>query len=414
MKQQQDNIVAFDSVAVRKDFPVLAREVYGKKLAFLDSAASAQKPQCVIDAERQCYEEEYANIHRGVYWLSQQATKRFEAARKKVQAFINAKQDREIIFVRGGTEAINLVAHSYGKGFLKAGDEIIISEMEHHANIVPWQMLREEKGIVLKVIPFNEAGELDIDAYKELLSDKTKFVAVTHVSNALGTVNPVKEMAKLAHAVGAKILVDGCQAVPHLKVDVQDIDADFYAFSGHKLYGPTGIGVLYGKAELLQAMPPYQTGGEMIRTVTFDKTEYNVIPHKFEAGTPAIAQAIGLGAAIDYLSAFDMDDVRAHDDELVAYASAELQKIKGMRLIGTAKEKVGVVSFVLDGIHPHDIGTILDREGVAVRAGHHCAQPIMQHYQVSATVRASFGIYNNKADVDALVKALQKCQEIFG
>lgn len=398
----------------RADFPVLSQQIYGKELAFLDSAASSQKPQSVIDAVTGAYGETYANIHRGVYWLSMQSTQKFEAVRKKAQAFIHAKSEREIIFVRGATEAINLVAHSFSKAFLQAGDEIIISEMEHHANIVPWQMIRDELGVILKVVPINDAGELVFEEYQSLLSDKTKLVAITHISNALGTINPVKEMIAKAHEVGAKVLIDGCQAVPHLAVDVQDLDVDFYVFSGHKLYGPTGSGVLYGKESLLEAMPPYQTGGEMIRHVTIEKTEFNVLPHKFEAGTPAIAEVIGLGAAIDYLSDIGLDRIAAHEHALLEYATTQLSQIEGLRIIGTAKEKAAIISFVLEGVHPHDIGTILDQQAVAVRAGHHCSHTVMQHFGVNATVRASFGLYNIKEDVDQLVAALRNVKEIFG
>lgn len=396
-----------------QDFPVLAQQVYGKRLAFLDSAASSQKPQAVIDAVMSAYSETYANIHRGVYYLSMQSTQKFEQARKKVQQFLHAQSEREIVFVRGATEAINLVAHSFGQAFLQAGDEVIISEMEHHANIVPWQMLRDQYGVVLKVVPINDAGEFLMEEYIKLLSDKTKLVAVTHVSNALGTINPIADIITAAHEIGAKILVDGCQAVPHVAVDVQALDADFYVFSGHKLYGPSGIGVLYGKEALLNAMPPYQTGGEMIRHVTFEKTEFNVLPYKFEAGTPAIAEAIGLGAAIDYVRAVGLDVIAAHEHALLNYATEKLHAIDGLQLIGTAANKAAIVSFVLEGIHPHDIGTILDQEAVAVRAGHHCSHPVMQHYGVNATVRASFGVYNTREDVDQLYAALLKVKEIF-
>ena len=398
---------------IRQDFPILQQPVYGKKLAFLDSAASAQKPQAVIDALTECYTQSYANIHRGVYYLSMKATEAFEAARQKVQRFIHAKEDREIIFVRGATEAINLVASSYGRHFLNEGDEIIISEMEHHSNIVPWQMLRDEKGIVLRIAPINDAGELLLDEYKALLNERTKLVAMTHVSNALGTITPIKEIIDLAHQAGAKVLVDGCQAVPHLPVDVQALDCDFYAFSGHKMYGPSGIGVLYGKAELLESMPPYQGGGEMIASVTFEKTTYNVIPHKFEAGTPAIAEAIGLGAAVDYLTHIGMKNIAANEAELLRYGTEQLSAIDGLTLVGTAKEKASILSFTLKGVHPHDIGTIIDHEAVAVRTGHHCAQPVMKHFGIAATARASLGVYNTKEDIDALVKAIHKVQEFF-
>lgn len=400
----------FDAGRIAADFPILQTPVYGKRLVFLDSAASSQKPQSVVDTLTNVYTQSYANIHRGVYYLSMKATEAFESARKKLQHFINAKEDREIIFVRGATEAINLVACSYG---LQSGDEVIISEMEHHSNIVPWQMLREEKGIKLHVVPINDEGEFQIDAYKKLLNKRTKLVAVTHVSNALGTITPIKDIIRLAHEAGAVVLVDGCQAVPHLPVDVQELDCDFYVFSGHKMYGPSGIGVLYGKASLLEAMSPYQGGGEMISSVTFEKTTYNVIPHKFEAGTPAIAEAIGLGAAVDYLSAIGMENIAAYEAELLAYGTEKLFAVKGLRLIGTAAHKAGILSFTLEGIHPHDIGTVFDREGVAVRTGHHCAQPVMQHFKVPATVRASLGIYNTKEDIDALVAAIHRVREFF-
>jgi cysteine desulfurase / selenocysteine lyase len=403
----------FDPAAARGDFPVLARPVYGKPLVFLDTAASAQKPQAVIDAVSHAYAGDYANIHRGVYYLSQKSTEAYDAARAKVSAFLGAREPAEIIFTRNATEAINLVAYSYGRGFLKAGDEIVISEMEHHANIVPWQMLRDAIDVKLVVVPFTEAGELDMEDYKAALSDRVKLVAMTHMSNALGTITPIKEIVALAHAVGAKVLVDGCQMVPHEPVDVSDIDADFYVFSGHKLYGPTGIGVLYGKRELLNAMPPYQTGGDMIRTVTFAKTTFAEVPAKFEAGTPHIAGAIGLGAAVDYLSQFDLREIHAHEMALAEYAREQLQAINRVRIYGTAAHRGSLVSFGLEGAHPHDIGTILDREGIAVRGGHHCAQPVMEHFGISGTVRASFGLYNSKADADALIAGIHKVMEIF-
>lgn len=399
---------------IRGDFPILDQCVYGKALVFLDNAASTQKPGAVINAMAKCYTQEYANVHRGVYYLSEKATEAFEDSRHKIKGFINASEDREIIFVRGATEAINLVASSYGGHFLKKGDEVVISEMEHHSNIVPWQILRDRTGIVLKVIPITDKGELQMEAYKKLLNARTKLVAVTQVSNALGTVTPIKEVIDLAHEAGAKVLVDGCQAIGHMPVDVQALDCDFYVFSGHKMYGPTGIGVLYGKAELLEAMPPYQGGGEMISSVTFEKTEYNVIPYKFEAGTPAIAEVIGLGAAVDYLKKLGMANIAAHERALLHYAIEQLSTLQGLRIIGTATRKTGIVSFILDDIHPHDIGTVLDRQGVAVRTGHHCAMPVMQHFGIAATARASLGIYNTKADIDALVAGLQKTKEFFG
>jgi cysteine desulfurase/selenocysteine lyase len=403
----------FDIVRIRQDFPILSRKVRGKRLVFLDSAASAQKPRVVIEAERRVYEAEYANVHRGVYWLSQRATEAFEAAREKVCQFLNARETREIIFVRGATEAINLVAQSYGRGFLSAGDEVLITHMEHHANIVPWQMLRDEKAVVLRVAPIDDAGELDLDAFARLIGPRTKLIAVTHVANALGTVVPVEEVIRLAKARGVPVLIDGCQAVPHQAVDVQALDCDFYVFSGHKLYGPTGIGVLYGKARLLQAMPPWQGGGDMIRSVTFEKTEYNELPWKFEAGTPHIAGAIGLGVAIDYVQSIGYDAVAVHETELLAYAVRELSKINSLRIIGQPRHRSGVISFALGGIHPHDIGTILDDDGICVRAGHHCAQPTMERFNVAATARASFAIYNDRDDVDALIAGLCKVHAVF-
>ncbi len=404
---------SFDIARIRRDFPILSRTVYGKRLVFLDSAASAQKPRAVMEAMRRAYESEYANVHRGVYWLSQRATDAFEAARETVRRMLNARAAREIIFVRGATEAINIVAQSYGRTFLRAGDEVLITHMEHHANIVPWQMLRDERGIVLQVAPIDDAGELDVAAFERLLGPRTKLVSVTHVANALGTVLPVETIVRLARARGIPVLIDGCQAVQHQAVDVQALDCDFYVFSGHKLYGPTGIGVLYGKTELLEAMPPWQGGGDMIRSVTFEKTEYNDLPWKFEAGTPDIAGAIGLGAAIDYVQAIGYDAIGEHEQALLAYATDALAEVEGLRLIGTPEHRAGVISFVLDGAHPHDIGTILDGEGVCVRAGHHCAQPVMERFGLAATVRASFGLYNGRDDVDALVAALGKVREIF-
>ena len=404
----------FDVARVRADFPILSSSVYGKPLVFLDTAASAQKPRQVIDAVSACYEREYANVHRGVYWLSQRTTDAFEAARAKTGAFINARQAREIIFVRQATEGINLVAQSYGRTFLEEGDEVVVTEMEHHSNIVPWQMLRDEKGITLKVIPITDSGELVAGAAEALITERTKLVAVAQIANALGTILPVHEIARLARERGAKVLIDGCQAVPHMPVDVQDLDCDFYVFSGHKLYGPTGIGVLYGKAELLEAMPPYQGGGEMIQSVTFEKTEYAGIPHKFEAGTPHIAGAVGLGAAIDYINAIGLERIGAHESALFDYAMRRLSEVPGLRHIGTAQSKTGVLSFLLGDVHAHDIGTILDREGVAVRVGHHCAQPVMDRFGIPSTVRASIGLYNTRADIDALVSALGKVKDIFG
>lgn len=398
----------------RDDFPIFKERPYDKPFVFLDSAASSQKPQSVLDAERSCYEHYYANVHRGVYQFSVKATDQFEEARATVARFIGAASSKSIIFVRGATEGINLVASSYGRSQLKAGDEIILSHMEHHSNIVPWQLLRDQIGVVLKIIPMKPSGELDLDTYHHLFSDKTKFVALTHVSNALGTINPVKEMIAYAHGKGAKVLIDGCQAVPHLKVNMTDLDADFYVFSAHKCYGPTGIGALYGKEALLEAMPPYHGGGDMILSVSFEKTTYNTIPYKFEAGTPAIAQAIGFAEALRYLEQLGMDKVEAHDKELLAYATEKLTKLDGFRMIGEAKEKTAILSFLYRNVHPHDIGTILDREGIAVRAGHHCAQPVMDYYGISATTRASLGIYNVKDDIDALVHGLEKVKQLFG
>jgi cysteine desulfurase/selenocysteine lyase len=404
----------FDVAAIRRDFPILGRQVNGKPLVFLDSAASSQMPQVVIDRLVQYQTTEHANVHRGVHTLSQEATTAYEGVRRKVRDLIGAKEDREIIYTRGTTEAINLVVNSYGRAFLGAGDEIILSALEHHANIVPWQMLCEEKGCVIRVIPCDDRGVLDMNAYQELLNDQTKFVSVTHVSNALGTINPVAEIIRLAHERGVPVLVDGAQAAPHLSVNVRELDADFYVFSGHKMCGPTGIGILYGKAKLLEKMPPWQGGGDMILSVTFEKTTYNALPHKFEAGTPPIAAAIALGAAIDYLQGIGLDRIAAYEHELLAYATERVSALPGVRIIGTAPEKAAVLSFVIDGVHPHDIGTILDQEGIAVRAGHHCAQPVMQRMGVPATARASFAFYNTKEEVDALVDGIKTVQEIFG
>jgi len=403
----------FDVARWRADFPILAERVYDKPLVFIDSAASAQKPQCVIDAVAHCYTHEYANIHRGVYWLSQRATQAYEGAREKVQRFINAASEREIIFTKSTTEAINLVATSYGGVSLKAGDEIILSQLEHHANIVPWQLLRERIGVEIKVVPIDERGNFLLEEFKKLLCPRTRLVAVTHTSNALGTITPVDEIVRLAHAEGALVMLDGAQSVVHGPVDVQALDVDFFTFSGHKLYGPSGIGVLYGKADILSDMPPYQGGGDMIRRVTFEKTEFADIPGRFEAGTPHIAGAYGLAAAIDYVTAIGMEAIAAHEHDLLEYATGRLQEINSLRLIGTADQKAGIISFELDGIHAHDIGTILDREGIAVRVGHHCAQPVMDHFGIAGTVRASFGLYNDKADIDALVQALGAVREIF-
>ena len=400
--------------AIRKDFPILDLQVNGKPLVYLDNAASSQMPNQVIERLVKYQREEHANIHRAVHHLSETATKAFEGAREKVRGFLNAREAREIIFTRGTTEAINLVMHGYGRAFLKAGDEIILSSLEHHSNIVPWQMLALEKGVILRVIPMNDEGELIQDEFEKLFNARTKLLALTHVSNALGTVNPVKEMIAHSHKQGVPVLIDGAQAAPHKAVDVQDLDCDFYAFSSHKLCGPTGIGVLYGKAEHLEAMQPYQGGGDMILSVTFEKTEYNVIPYKFEAGTPAIAAAIGLGAAIDYLEGIGLQNIEAWEHELLGYATSLMSGVEGIRIIGTAKEKSAVLSFEVEGVHPHDVGTILNEEGVAIRTGHHCAQPVMQRYHVPATARASFAFYNTKGEVDRLIESLARVKEIFG
>ena len=404
----------FDVLEIRKTFPILGVKVNGKPLAYLDSAASSQMPQQVIDRLTRYHSKEHANIHRGVHYLSEQATNAYEAARAKVRNFINAAEDREVIFTRGTTNAINTVAHGFGRAFVGEGDEIIISHMEHHSNIVPWQMLCEEKGARLKVIPIDDSGQLLMDEYRKLLGPRTKLVAVTHVSNVLGTVNPVKEIIALAHAQETPVLIDGAQGVPHMKVDVQELDCDFYVFSGHKMCGPTGIGILYGKASLLEKMQPYEGGGDMILSVTFEKTTYNTIPYKFEAGTPPIAAAIGLGAAVDYLEAVGMDAIEAHEHSLVAYGTEVLSAVKGVRIYGTAPEKAGVLSFNIEGVHAHDVGTILNDEGVAVRTGHHCAQPVMQRYGVPATARASFYLYNTVEEVDQLAAAIRRVQQIFG
>jgi cysteine desulfurase/selenocysteine lyase len=403
-----------DVARIRKDFPALDQLVHGKPLAYLDNAASAQTPTQVIEAIRGFYERDRANVHRGVHELSQRATHSYEQARVKVQRFLNAAELEEIIYVRGATEAINLVASSWGQANIKAGDEILVSAMEHHSNIVPWQMLCERTGAVLRVIPMNQQGELLQDAYSEMLSERVKLIAVNHVSNALGTINPIKQMIAQAHAVGAVAMIDGAQATPHLKVDVRDLDADFYCFSGHKVYGPTGIGALYGKRALLEAMPPYQGGGDMIAYVSFEKTTYNELPYKFEAGTPNIADAIGLGAAADYAQSVGLDNIAVYEAELLDYATEQVSAIDGVRLVGTAKHKASVLSFLIGDVHAHDAGTILDREGVAVRAGHHCAQPVMDFFCVPATTRASFAFYNTREEVDALCRGIVKVKELFG
>ena len=403
----------YDVQRVRRDFPILAQKVHGKPLVYLDNAATTQKPQQVLDAIVRYYSEDNANVHRGVHQLSERATEAYERARAIAQRFLNAARAEEIIFVRGTTEAINLVAQTYGRHNVVAGDEIIITAMEHHSNIVPWQMLCEEKGARLRVVPINDRGELLMGEYEKFLGSKTRLVAVGHVSNALGTINPIRRMVELAHQQGVPVLVDGAQAAPRLKVDVRELDADFYAFSGHKIYGPTGIGVLYGKTSLLDAMPPYQGGGDMISSVTFEKTLYNKLPHKFEAGTPHMAGAIGLGAALEYVNRLGIENIQAHEQDVLAYATQKVSAIPGVHLIGTAREKTGVLSFVLEPIHPHDIGTILDQEGIAIRTGHHCAQPVMQRFGVPATARASFGLYNTHEDVDALLRGLNRVREVF-
>lgn len=411
---ERANGSTLDVARIREDFPILSQRIHGKPLVYLDNAATSQKPQAVIDALAKYYSSQNANIHRGVHALSEIATYEYEKARGKVKLFLNAADSREIIFVRGTTEAINLVAQSYGRKFIKAGDEIIISAMEHHSNIVPWQLLCEQTGAVLRVIPMNDDGELLIDEYEKLLSDKTKFVSVVYLSNSLGTINPVKHIIKRAHERSVPVLVDGAQSTSHLAVDVQDLDCDFYVFSGHKVFGPTGIGALYGKTRLLEAMPPYQGGGDMISSVTFEKTTYNVLPYKFEAGTPNIADVIALGAAIDYVHNIGLDTISSYERELLNYATEKLSALNGIRLIGTAKEKASVVSFVMDNVHAHDIGTIVDREGIAIRTGHHCTQPVMKRFGIPATARASFAFYNTTDEIDALVKALFKVKEIFG
>ncbi len=402
-----------DVHSCRHRFPLLRQMVNGKPLVYFDNAATSQKPQVVIDATMRYYQEENSNIHRGVHYLSEKATQAYEAARKKVQEFVHASSHREIIFVRGTTEGINLVAHSYGRKNIGPGDEVIISAMEHHSNIVPWQIVCEEKGAKLRVIPINDNGELLLDEYEKLLNTRTKLVAVVHISNVLGTINPVQKIVHMAHERNVPVLIDGAQAAPHVKVNVKELDCDFYTFSSHKMFGPTGVGILYGKQNILDAMPPYQGGGDMIKSVTFEKTIYNDLPHKFEAGMPNIAGGIGLGAAIDYINSINLDTVAAYEHDLLTYATGKLQAIEGVKIIGTAKEKAAVISFVMEGIHPHDIGTILDDEGIAVRTGHHCAQPIMQRFGVPATVRVSFAFYNTKEEVDIFIHALRKVREVF-
>jgi cysteine desulfurase/selenocysteine lyase len=405
--------MGLDVTRIREDFPILRRRVHGKPLVYLDNAATTQKPDVVVDRLVRYYREENANIHRGVHALSVEATEAYDAARERVRRFLNAADAREIVFVRGATEAINLVAATYGRMHVAAGDDNVVAEMEHHSNIVPWQMLCQQKGARLRVAPITDAGELRLDAYEGLLGPRTRLVAMTHVSNALGTINPVAEIVRQAHDRGIPVLVDGAQAVAHMPVDVQAIGCDFYVFSGHKVFGPTGIGVLYGRAALLEAMPPYQGGGDMIRSVAFEGTSYNDVPYKFEAGTPHIAGAIGLAAAIDYLTARDLERVSAYERELLAYGTQALAAVEGVRLVGTAPEKAGILSFVMDDVHPHDIGTILDRQGVAIRAGHHCCQPLMARLGVPATARASLALYNTRDEIDALAASLRQVRAVF-
>jgi cysteine desulfurase/selenocysteine lyase len=407
-------MTTFPVEKIRADFPILKEKIRNKPLVYLDNAATCQKPQAVIDSISHLYSHEYANVHRGVHTLSIKATDRYEGAREKVKDFINASSTKEIIFVRGATEAINLVAQTFGKANIKKGDEIIITAMEHHSNIVPWQMLCEETGAILKVAPINLQGELIYPEFEKLINDKTKLISVVHMSNALGTVNPVKKIIAAAKAKKIPVLLDGAQAIPHLSVDVQALDCDFYVFSGHKLYAPSGIGVLYGRKALLEAMPPYQGGGDMIRKVTFEETEYNTLPYKFEAGTPSIADVVGLGAAIDYLTEIGMDNIAAYEAELLGYATEKAQQVKGLKIIGEATDKGAILSFVLDNIHPHDIGTMLDSLGIAVRAGHHCAMPVMDFFEVPATARASFAMYNTKQEIDVLIDGIEQLIEVFG
>ncbi|MBM3359368.1 MAG: cysteine desulfurase [Betaproteobacteria bacterium] len=405
---------ALDVERIRGDFPVLRLRVNGKPLVFLDNAASSQMPQAVMDRWLKYQTTQHANIHRAVHYLSETATAEYEGARRKLQAFINARDEREVVFTSGTTDAINLVAHGYGRKFIGPGDEIVLTHLEHHSNIVPWQMLAQEKGAAIRVVPINDRGEVLLEEYRKLLNPHTKLVGLTHVSNALGTVNPVREMIAAAHEKGVPVLVDGAQAVPHMKVDVQDLDCDFYAFSGHKMFGPTGIGVLYGKMGWLEKMQPFKGGGDMILSVTFEKTTYNTVPYKFEAGTPPIAAAIGLGAAVDYVNGIGMDRIHAHETDLLDHATQEVNRLAGVRIIGMAEKKAAVLSFVVDGVHPHDVGTLLNEEGIAVRTGHHCAQPVMQRFGIPATSRASFAFYNTMAEVDALVAGIRKVQKLFG
>jgi cysteine desulfurase / selenocysteine lyase len=403
----------YDVEKIRRDFPILQQRVHGKPLVYLDNAATSQKPRVVIDALRNYYETENANIHRGVHYLSQRATEDYEAAREIIRKYLNAAQAHEIVLVRGATEGINLVAQTYGRRHVGSGDEVLITAMEHHSNIVPWQLLCEEKGARLRVAPINDDGELLVDEFAKLLTPRTRFVAIPHVSNALGTVVPVHQLVEMAHALRIPVLVDGAQAVQHLPVDVQALGCDFYAFSGHKIYAPTGVGALYGKSSLLEAMPPYQGGGDMISSVTFEKTTYNKLPHKFEAGTPHISGGIALGTALEYVSGLGLDKIAAYEHEVLEYGTRALSSIPGVRLIGTAKEKASVLSFILEGVHPHDIGTILDQEGIAIRTGHHCAQPVMERFKIPATARASLALYNTREEIDALVNGIQKVREVF-
>jgi len=412
--EKSTKALRFDVEGVREDFPILKQLVYGKPLVYLDNAATSQKPRVVIEAVSKYYSADNSNIHRGVHHLSEQATQQYEEARTKVQGFINAAHSNEIIFVRGTTEAINLVASSYGRANVGADDEILITAMEHHSNIVPWQILCDEKRARLRVAPIDDNGELIVEEFEKLLNERTKLVSVAHISNALGTINPIRAIVEIAHRHKVPVLIDGAQAAPHTKIDVQELDCDFYTFSGHKVFGPTGIGVLYGKADLLNAMPPFQGGGYMIASVTFEKTTYNSLPFKFEAGTPNIAGTIGLGAAIDYTNQLGIDTIARYEEELLSYGTEALTAIPGLRLIGTAKEKAGVLSFVLEGVHPHDIGTILDREGIAIRTGHHCAMPVMDRFGIPATARASIAFYNTRQEIDALVAGIHKVKEVFG
>jgi cysteine desulfurase/selenocysteine lyase len=405
---------AFDVRRVRAEFPILAERVHGKPLVYLDSANTSQKPQAVLDAMDDYYRHANANIHRATHLLSERATSLYEGARAKAAAFINASNPHEIVLTKGTTDGITLVAQSYGRSTLRAGDEILISWLEHHSNIVPWQLLCEQTGAVLRVAPINDAGEIDVDAFSALLSPRTRIVAVSHVSNSLGTINPIHDIIEQAHRAGAVVLIDGAQAVPHLVVDVQSLDCDFYVFSSHKMFGPTGVGVLYGRRALLEAMPPYQGGGDMIASVTFEKTRYNIVPYKFEAGTPNIGGVVGFGAAIDYLASVDRDAALAHEDALLEYATARVREIRGARIIGESRRKTSVLSFLMDGVHPHDAGTILDSEGVAVRTGQHCAQPVMDRYGITATIRASLAMYNTREDIDALIHGLARVREVFG